>query len=208
MIVDKLGAGIVVLLAFQTPRKIESSEVGGNFCPKEHRSNDQDIGKINFKTLKGKQFELQKIIEGDMPIIVTQTKYSNINGIHHYEDTNNAYTNGNVYLMSSAAFGNFSSGDVIINNTDSGTGFISTKVSSSNIIITVSTGGFNSGDQIKLNSNTQVTANIISTTTISGTPVTNYVYEDIVNEAKRKIKILKLVYVDPVVKDFKKNLEF
>lgn len=135
-------------------------------------------------------------------------KYSNINGIHHYEDTNNAYTNGNVYLMSSAAFGNFSSGDVIINNTGSGTGFISTKVSSSNIIITVSTGGFNSGDQIKLNSNTQVNANITSTVTISGTPVTNYVYEDIVNEAKRKIKILKLVYVDPVVKDFKKNLEF
>ena len=135
-------------------------------------------------------------------------KYSNINGIHHYEDANEAYTNGNVYLLSSAAFGNFTAGDVIINNTDPGIGYITTKTSNSNVIITVSSGGFGSGDQIKLNSNAQVTANITSTTTISGTPVTNYVYEDIVNEAKRRIKILKLVYVDPVVKEFKKNLEF
>ena len=135
-------------------------------------------------------------------------KYSNINGIHHYEDANEAYTNGNVYLLSSAAFGNFTAGDVIINNTDPGIGYITTKTSNSNVIITVSSGGFSSGDQIKLNSNAQVNANITSSVTISGTPVTNYVYEDIVNEAKRRIKILKLVYVDPVVKEFKKNLEF
>ena len=136
------------------------------------------------------------------------SKYSNINGIHHYEDANEAYTNGNVYLLSSAAFGNFTAGDVIINNTDPGIGYITTKTSNSNVIITVSSGGFSSGDQIKLNSNAQVNANITSSVTISGTPVTNYVYEDIVNEAKRRIKILKLVYVDPVVKEFKKNLEF
>jgi len=135
-------------------------------------------------------------------------KYSNINGIHHYEDTNEAYTNGNVYLLSSAAFGNFTAGDVIINNTGSGIGHITTKTSNSNVIITVSSGGFNSGDQIKLNSNTQVNANITSTVTISGTPVTNYVYEDTVNETKRRIKILKLVYVDPIIKDFKQKLEF
>ena len=135
-------------------------------------------------------------------------KYSNINGIHHYEDANEAYTNGNVYLLSSAAFGNFTAGDVIINNTDPGIGYITTKTSNSNVIITVSSGGFSSGDQIKLNSNAQVNANITSSVTISGTPVINYVYEDTVNEAKRRIKILKLVYVDPVVKDFKKNLEF
>ena len=135
-------------------------------------------------------------------------KYSNIYGIHHYEDTNEAYTNGNVYLLSSAAFGNFAAGDIIINNTDPGIGYITTKTSNSNVIVTVSSGGFGSGDQIKLNSNAQVNANITATVTISGTPVANYVYEDAVNEAKRRIKVLKLAYVDPVVKDFKKNLEF
>ena len=135
-------------------------------------------------------------------------KYSNISGIHHYEDTNEAYTNGNVYLLSNTAFGNFAVGDIIINNTDSGIGHITTKTSNSNVIITVSTGGFNPNDQIKLNSNAQVTANITSTVTISGTPVTNYAYEDTVNETKRRIKILKLVYVDAVIKDFKQKLEF
>ena len=85
---------------------------------------------------------------------------------------------------------------------------ITTKTSNSNVIVTVSSGGFGSGDQIKLNSNAQVNANITATVTISGTPVTNYVYEDTTNEAKRRIKVLKLAYVDPVVKDFKKNLEF
>ena len=134
-------------------------------------------------------------------------KYSNINGIHHYEDANEVYTNGNVYLLSSAAFGNFAAGDIIINNSDSGIGYITTKTSNSNVIVTVSSGGFNSGDQIKLNSNTQVNANITSAVTISGTPVTNYTYEDITNEAKRRIKVLKSAYVDAVVRDYKKNLE-
>jgi len=135
-------------------------------------------------------------------------KYSNINGIHHYEDANEVYTNGNVYLLSSTAFGSFAAGDIIINNTGSGIGHITTKTSNSNVIITVSSGGFSSGDQIKLNSNAQVNANITATVIISGTPVTNYVYEDTVNEAKRRIKILKLVYVDAVIKDFKQKIEF
>ena len=134
-------------------------------------------------------------------------KYSNINGIHHYEDANEVYTNGNVYLLSSAAFGSFTVGDIIINSTDPGIGYITTKTSNSNVVVTVSSGGFGSGDQIKLNSNAQVNANITATVTISGTPVTNYTYEDTANEAKRRIKVLKSAYVDAVVRDYKKNLD-
>ena len=36
--------------------------------------------------------------------------------------------------------------------------------------------------------------------------VSNYEYEDIVNESKRRIKILKSNYVDPIVTDFKRKL--
>lgn len=148
------------------------------------------------------------VLETNNLVKYVTDKYSNINGIHHYVDTNEAYTNGNVYLISSTAFGKFAAGDVIINNTDPGIGYITTKTSNSNVIVTVSSGGFGSGDQIKLNSNAQVNANITATVTISGTPVTNYIFEDTVNEAKRRIKVLKLAHVDPVIKDFKKNLEF
>ena len=148
------------------------------------------------------------VLETNNLVKYVTDKYSNINGIHHYVDANEAYTNGNVYLLSSAAFGKFAAGDIIINNTDPGIGYITTKTSNSNVIVTVSSGGFGSGDQIKLNSNAQVNANITATVTISGTPVTNYIYEDTVNEAKRRIKVLKLAYVDPIVKDFKQKLEF
>jgi hypothetical protein len=41
---------------------------------------------------------------------------------------------------------------------------------------------------------------------LSGTPVTNYTYEDEVNESKRRIKILKASYIDAIVSDFKKKL--
>ena len=62
------------------------------------------------------------------------------------------------------------------------------------------------GDQIVLASNTSVIGNISSTTTLTGTPVTNLVYEDEVNESKRRIKILKASYIDAIVSDFKKKL--
>jgi len=136
-----------------------------------------------------------------------QGKYNNVNAIHHYEDENEAYTNGNVYLVSNVSFGSFVAGAAVINNTNTGIGYITSKISSSNVVITVTSGGFITGDQIKLNSNTSIKANITATSTISGTPVTNYAYEDATNESKRKIKMLKSQYVDAVVKDFKKNLE-
>ena len=60
--------------------------------------------------------------------------------------------------------------------------------------------------RIKNTSNTSSSANITSTVVLSGTPVTNYTYEDTVNESKRRIKILKASYVDAIVSDFKKKL--
>jgi hypothetical protein len=141
-------------------------------------------------------------------IRVIEGKYNDINAIHHFEDNDEVYTNGNVYIQSNAAFGSFVTGDVISNNTNIGTAVITSKISSSNVVITVSTGGFITGDQIKLSSNASVTANITSTTIISGTPITNYTYEDSVNESKRRIRILKNAFTDLVVKDFKQKLEF
>ena len=134
------------------------------------------------------------------------SKYANVNGIHHYEDANGNYVNGNVYLLSSNDFTEFNIDDVIINITNTGTGYITQKNSSSNVRVTVTTGGFITGDRIRNISNTSSSANITSTVLLSGTPVTNYTYEDAVNESKRRIKILKTSYVDPIVTDFKKKL--
>ncbi len=133
-------------------------------------------------------------------------KYASVNGIHHYEDANLIYINGNVILTSNNSFGNFALNDPITNNTNIGTAVITSKISNSNVFITVTSGGFISGDQILLASNTSVTGNISSTVTLTGTPVTNLVYEDEVNESKRRIKLLKASYVDAVVSDFKKKL--
>ena len=133
-------------------------------------------------------------------------KYNDVNAVHHYEDANGNYTNGNVYILSSNAFTNFSVNDVLTNNTNIGIGYITSKISASNVIVTVTLGGFKTGDRILKTSNTAIGANITSTAVISGTPVTNFTLEDENNEAKRRIKILKASYVDAVVSDFKKKL--
>ena len=133
-------------------------------------------------------------------------KYNDINAVHHYEDANGDYTNGNVYLLSSNAFTNFSVNDVLTNNTNIGIGYITSKISASNVIVTVTSGGFKTGDQILKSSNTAISANITSTVVVSGTPITNFTLEDENNEAKRRIKILKASYIDAVVNDFKKKL--
>ena len=133
-------------------------------------------------------------------------KYNDVNAVHHYEDANGNYTNGNVYLLSSNAFTNFSVNDVLTNNTNIGIGYITSKISASNVIVTVTSGGFKTGDRILKTSNIAIGANITSTTVITGTPVTNFTLEDENNEAKRRIKILKASYVDAVVSDFKKKL--
>jgi hypothetical protein len=131
-------------------------------------------------------------------------KYNNPNGVHHYEDANLAITNGNVIINANVSY--LDVGNVVINLSGSGTGYVTSKINSSNIFVTVTSGGFVTGDNITNVSNTTSNSTITATNTITGTPVTNYVYEDTVNESKRRIKILKASYVDAVVNDFKKKL--
>jgi len=133
-------------------------------------------------------------------------KYNDVNATHHFEDANGNYTNGNAYILSSNAFTNFSVNDAITNNTNNGVAYITQKNSSSNVRITITSGGFKTGDQILKSSNTTNRANITSTVILSGTPVTNFAYEDELNESKRRIKVLKASYIDAVVNDFKKKL--
>ena len=65
------------------------------------------------------------------------SKYTDVNGIHHYEDANLNYINGNVILTSNNSFGNFALNDPITNNTNIGSGVITSKISNSNVFITV-----------------------------------------------------------------------
>jgi hypothetical protein len=132
------------------------------------------------------------------------SKYSNPNGIHHYENENAVITNGNVIINANVSY--LETGNVITNLSGTGVGYITSKLTSSNVIVTVTTGGFVTGDIITNAANTTSNSAITLTSIISGTPVTNYEYEDIVNETKRRIKILKPTYVDAVVNDFKKKL--
>jgi len=139
-------------------------------------------------------------------VLFTQGKYNNVNAPHHYVDANSIITNANVYLNSSSQFTNFNNNDVIVNVTNNGTGVITKLQSYSNIIVTVTDGGFITGDKITLSSNANANANITSTSIISGNPVTNLQYEDTLNDTKRKINILKNRYIDTVINDFKIKL--
>ena len=139
-------------------------------------------------------------------VLFTKGKYNNVNAPHHYVDANSIITNANVYLNSSSQFTNFNNNDVIVNITNNGTGVITKLQSYSNIIVTVTDGGFITGDKIALSSNANTNANITSTSIISGTPVTNLQYEDTLNDTKRKINILKNRYIDSVISDFKIKL--
>lgn len=136
-----------------------------------------------------------------------QGKYADPNGIHHYEDDDGNIVNGYLTVASASGFGNFANSDAIVNVTNTGTGVITEKVSDSTLYVTVSDGGFKAGDQIRLYSNSSITANITATTATSGTAVTNYIYEDTVNETKRRIKILNPKFVDSIIRDFKRSLE-
>ena len=139
-------------------------------------------------------------------VLYAQGKYNNINAPHHYEDNNGVWTNANVYLNSSSQFTYFNNNDVIVNVTNTGTGVITKLQNYSNIIVTVTSGGFIAGDKIALSSNANANANVSSTSLISSTPVTNLEYENIENESKRRINILKSKYVDSIINDFKKKL--
>ena len=133
-------------------------------------------------------------------------KYSNVYGVHHYEDNTGNVSPGNVILTSNSQFGNMNRGNVVINETGS-IGVITSSISASNVFVLATAGGFTAGDIVSLKSNSLVNASILSTVTISGTPVSNYSYEDTVNETKRRIKIIKPEYVNSLIDDFKRKLE-
>jgi hypothetical protein len=132
-------------------------------------------------------------------------KYTSRTGIHHYEDTDGNYVNGNVYLNSNAEFSYFTSGTVV--STSASVGAVTSQIDSSNVMITVSTGGFETGEVVGLYSNSSINATITSTVVISGIPVTNEDYEITVNESKRRIKILKIDYLQAIIKDFNSKFD-
>ena len=132
--------------------------------------------------------------------------YYNINATHHYEDSNNNTITGNVTLNSSADFSNFNVGDVVYNLSSNGKGYITSKLSSSSIIVSATEGGFVSSDIISTNKFGIEQANITSTSIITGIPITNFLYEDNLNEEKRRIKILKRSYVTNLTRELEKKL--
>jgi len=136
---------------------------------------------------------------------VTEGKYYSINGIHHYEDSNGNEINGNV-ILNASTFAGINVAAPIVNLTQNGTGYITSKPSSTSIVVTTTKGGFQTGDQIALGTNNQITANVTSTTTISGTAVTNLIYEDRLNETRRRIKVLKPQFIERIMREFESKM--
>ncbi len=139
---------------------------------------------------------LVKVVEG---------KYAEKNGIHHYEDSNGNEVNGNV-IINASSFNGINVAAPIVNLTQDGIGFITSKPSATSIIVTTTKGGFQTGDQIALGTNNQITANVTSTTTISGTAVTNLLFEDRENELRRRIKVLKPQFIERVIREFESKM--
>ena len=141
------------------------------------------------------QFNLKKFTEG---------KYTNINAPHHYEDSGGNVVNATIVIAGSAGntFLNFANDTVITNNTNVGTGLITSKTNSGAITILTTNGGFISGDQIISVANTSATATISSIAITSGTPVTNLIFEDLENEKRRSIKVLKRSLIPEITSEF------
>lgn len=142
-------------------------------------------------------YNLQQFVEG---------KYNNVNAIHHYVDSDGYQTNANVVLQSSGEFSALSVGDVIRNITNLGNAYITVKTSSSSLNIVVSDGGFQGGDVVQLVSNALINSNVTSTSTVSGIAVTNFEYENSLNETKRRIKILKPEIVADIINEFESTI--
>lgn len=133
------------------------------------------------------------------------SKYNDTDGIHHYENSTGRYINGNL-IINASSFANFEVGNVVVNQTNDGVGVVTTKVDSSNIFVTVSSGGFKSSDVIARSDNASSNATITSTSTISGTAVTNLIFEERQNEINRRIKILKPEFVQLIVNEYEQKI--
>ena len=145
-------------------------------------------------------FDLKKFAEG---------KYTNINGVHHYEnDSGDIVTTANVTITpaSSGGIGVISVGDIVKNNTGLGLGIVQTVNSGSNIVVRVSQGGFASSENVVRSSNggmfSSVPFVIESTEVTNGSAVTNILFEDNEKEKKRQIKILNVDLVPDIISEF------
>ena len=140
-----------------------------------------------------------------------EAKYENSEGVHHYENDSEKIVNGNVLITTTVSSNNFSSfnvGDVIVNvnNDENGKGYITSITSANTGIVTVTQGGFSTGDRFRLSANANVFADITATTSIEGTIVTNFIFEERENESKRRIRIIKPEFVDVIVRDFEEKI--
>lgn len=133
------------------------------------------------------------------------SKYTDVNNIDHYEDENENQINGNVILEASV-FDNYNVGDVVYNHSSAGVGYITSSPTETSKIVTVTEGGFKTGNEISNNITGTNKTTLTSTTTITGTPVTYFIAEDRANELKRRIKILRPEFAAAVVAEFDKKI--
>lgn len=134
-----------------------------------------------------------------------ESKYGNINAIHHYEDSNGYTVSGNL-ILNGSSFAAYQVGDVVYNLGNAGEGYITTKLSNTQIIVTASKGGFQATNIITNNLTNFSNVTISNTSVLSGTPITNFNFEEEVNEGKRRIKVLKPQYVQKVINDFQSKM--
>jgi len=156
------------------------------------------------------QFNLKKFAEG---------KYTNINGTHHYEDSGGNVINASVILATTTFdpaknFSGFPNNTVVTNNTNAGTGFITSKTNTNAVTIVTTNGGFVAGDQVLSVANSLPEVTLTSISVVSGlsaannlvftaaTPITNFIFEDRENEKRRNIKIIKKELVPDIVSEF------
>lgn len=139
---------------------------------------------------------------------VTAERYNNTIAIHHYEDNNQNVVTGNVTIYSSNLFTSslFEAGDVVLNYTNYGKGFINSRLSNAAIQVTVTEGGFLGGDRLyNVTKGGNSASNIFSinnAVALNSTPVTNYQHDEKQNETNRTIKILKPQFVERVIREF------
>ena len=155
------------------------------------------------------QFNLKKFAEG---------KYTNINGTHHYEDSRGNVINASVILATTSTdpvtnFTGFPNNTVVTNNTNVGTGFITSKTNTNAVTIVTTNGGFVAGDQVLSAANSLATTTLTSISVVSGlsaannsistaaTPITNLIFEDRENEKRRNIKIIKKDLVPDIISE-------
>jgi len=134
-----------------------------------------------------------------------ESKYGNINAVHHYVNNQGHTVSGNVVLNGST-FTTYQVGDVVYNLGNAGEGYITSKPTNTQIIVTASKGGFQATNVVTNNLTSFSNVTISNVTIVSGTPVTNFNFEDEANESKRRIKILKPQYIQKVINDFQSKM--